>query len=141
MSGPARVLFTMAGFLPLIVGGLIIRAALTRARRERRVVSLGHQACATVVDNRVRRDSDGARVYTPVVELWTSTEQLVRADLAARRGPLSPGSTVDVFYDPDEPSSVVDGHPINPVLGVVFGAFFVAFGVLWVGLNLVMGTI
>jgi hypothetical protein len=134
------IIFTVAGFVPLIVGVVAVRAALARAERERRVVALGHQTNATVVDNRSGRDSDGDRVYTPVIELWTSTEQLVRTDLGTRSRELPVGTAMNVFYDPDDPSFVVRDRPMSPVPGVVFGGFFIVFGCVWLGIVLGMGV-
>ncbi|WP_128092282.1 DUF3592 domain-containing protein [Streptomyces resistomycificus] len=105
--GMEQVLSGVAG---LVMGVLCLVQAVT-AWRTFRLLSRGRWAEADVVDVRVERDDNGARVY-PVVAFTTSHGDRVTAESPVpKSGPPGPGSLPDgrvrVLYDPVRPRRIV----------------------------------
>jgi hypothetical protein len=115
---------TLVGVLWSIVRALRAESAGARLRRE------GVPASGTVVDNTMTSTTQRRLVFSPVVEFRTRSGQEVTAaalQTAATSWPR--GATVDVSYDPTDPTRfVLAGAPSRGTLvaNTLIGALVVA---------------
>ncbi|MFG3345777.1 DUF3592 domain-containing protein [Streptomyces sp. NPDC048018] len=141
---PSQVLWLMASvFTP--VGALVAAAAYRRIREIRRLVREGERAQGLVIrleptkleghgsDHTVTVRSSGTTVYYPVIAWATADGQAMetKANIARPRNRTpSPGTRVEVRYDPAEPSrwTLPAEKPGMWWLAVALGGLFVLLG-------------
>jgi hypothetical protein len=108
-----------------------ITVAVILVRKGQRIMGKGKHAIATIVDNRLDRDSDGD-VYYPIISFTTDKNQTVTKELDwGISPPRKVGKTMGVAYDPENPNDLITyprlKHRIIPgillaaaVAGIVF---------------------
>ena len=136
--------FGLAGALVLLLGGGLIAAGWSLRQRYRRLMAIGVQAPAQVVDRQARTTPAGDAVtstYAPVVWFRTLDGQEMTAAARTSSNRMWPrrGETVSIHYDPAAPQNVVlDGFE-----GGGAQAMFIAAGGVFAlaGLALIAGAL
>jgi hypothetical protein len=137
MESSVPALFLLLGLLPAAAGVAMIFSGVCRLLRERHLVRTGRQVTATVVDNRITSHDEGRQSFEPVVEFFTTDEQLVRAVVpSSSHSSHVVGTRMAVVHDPRDPSRVAAGSSAAPVTAIAFGLGFLAFSLLWLKLLL-----
>ena len=120
--------------IPMLAGVGFIVAASRRWARQRRLSATGERATAVVVDNQVESRPGGEDLFRPVVEFTTATGARLRTVVPglgkSRSHPI--GAPVAVVFDPQAPAAVMPAVAQTGafVFALVFGVFFIVFGLI-----------
>ncbi|MEV6524319.1 DUF3592 domain-containing protein [Longispora sp. NPDC051575] len=117
------VAFVAVALVMLAVPLLAIGFGLRSRRRARQFRSSGRPATATVVDNQMTSGAGGRLFFSPVVRFRTDSGTEVTGTTSHRPTSAIVGSTMEVVYDPENPSRVepAAGGGAAGTAAIIFG--------------------